>query len=256
MATATSQLGDGAVQLKDASGQITDSMAAAGESLGSIAAERADRAEVASSPVSFTSSRVAPVTSEAAVAPVLAAAALWLGSIIIGCLLPASDVRAAASGRPVFGVLACGAGYAGASLLQALLVFGALAVTGVEASNPAGLVGLLALGALAFAGLAQALRLVCGRWFVPVSAALLVVQAVCAGGILPASLSAGVFSVLGDILPLPLLSQALRSVLAGSVRGVAQAALCLVVLLALAALASCASLALRRQVRPERVFAS
>ncbi|MBM6700498.1 hypothetical protein H7U32_09445, partial [Bifidobacterium pullorum subsp. saeculare] len=68
--------------------------------------------------------------------------------------------------------------------------------------------------------------------------------------------SEGVFSVLGDILPLPLLSQALRSVLAGSVRGVAQAALCLVVLLALAALASCAFLVLRRQVRPERVFAS
>ena len=256
MAQATGQIAEGSEQLKEASGQINDATAEAADTLSGIAQDREDRAEVAASPLSITSTNTADVSSDVAVAVAFAAAALWVGACLTGCLLPACDMRAVAAGAGVRSAVGKLAAYAAVGVVQAVIVWAVLSVAGVQMVSTASCLGMLAAAGAVFGALACALRLACGRWFAWVFSGLLVVQLLCAGSVLPVPLTGGVFRALGEILPVPVVSQALRSLAAGAGRGVDAACVLLAVLAVAAIAVSVALTAARRRVRPERAFLS
>ena len=256
MASASGQLGTGVDQLKEASGKISETMDKAGETLTDVASAREDRAQVASNPVTFTStSRHAVDGSAAAAAPAAAAAALWVGALLTSLALPAVDWRAVMLGRGTASVLSHAAMYLLFGLAQALLIGVAALVLGVQVGDVPAAVLLLVLGAAACAAHAQLIRLACGRAAGAVSLIVLALQLLCAGAILPASFTSGIFTALGSALPLPVLAEALRGALAGSGAGL-QTAVAALIAWTVAALVLSLLIALRRRViRPERVFA-
>ena len=257
MAGATGQLGAGVGQLKEASGKISETMDKAGETLTDVASAREDRAQVASNPVTFTSTSRNTVEGAAAtVAPVAAAAALWVGALLTSLALPAIDRRAVMLGRGAASVLTHAATYLLFSLAQAFLLGIAAMALGVQAGDVPMTVCLLALGAVSCAVLAQLIRLACGRVAGAVSIAVLALQLVCAGAILPASFTGGVFTALGSVLPLPVLAEALRGSVAGSGAGLQTGIVVLAVWAVAAVAASLLITARRRTIRPERVFAN
>ena len=256
MAQATTQLGEGAQQLKEASSQINEATADAAEELSDLTDQREDRAEVAASPVSITSTRIHETSSAAAVAAAFAAATLWVGACLTGCLLPACDMRAVAAGSGARSAVAKLATYLVVGVIQAIIVAVVSVAVGVSPSEPIAFAGMLLATGASFALLACALRLICGRWFAWVFAALLVVQLLCAGAVLPVPLSGGIFAALGDVLPIPVVSQALRSLIAGTGRGVDVAWMLLAVLSIVAIVVAVARTVARRTVHPERAFSS
>ncbi|MDM8301401.1 YhgE/Pip family protein [Collinsella tanakaei] len=256
MAQATTQLGEGAQQLKEASSQINEATADAAEELSDLADQREDRAEVAASPVSITSTRIHETSSTAAVAAAFAAATLWVGACLTGCLLPACDMRAVAAGSGARSAVAKLATYLVVGVIQAIIVAVVSVAVGVSPSEPIAFAGMLLATGASFALLACALRLICDRWFAWVFAALLVVQLLCAGAVLPVPLSGGIFAALGDVLPIPVVSQALRSLIAGTGRGVDVAWMLLAALSIVAIAVAVACTVARRTVHPERAFSS
>ena len=256
MAQATGQIAEGSEQLKDASGQINDVTAEAADTLADLAQNREDRAEVAASPLSITSTSMDDVSSGVAVAVAFAAAALWVGACLTGCLLPVCDMRAVAAGAGVRSAAGKLAAYAAVGVVQALVVWAALSVAGVRMASAVSCLAMLVAAGAVFGVLACALRLAFGRWFAWVFSGLLVVQLLCAGSVLPVPLTGGVFRALGEVLPVPVVSQALRSLAAGAGRGVGTACVLLAILAVAAIAASVALTAARRRVRPERAFLS
>lgn len=256
MAQATTQLGEGAQQLKEASSQINEATADAADELSDLADQREARAEVAASPVSITSTRMRETSSTAAVAAAFAAATLWVGACLTGCLLPACDMRAVAAGSGARSAAVKLATYLSVGVIQAIIVAVVLVAVGVSPSEPIAFAGMLVATGASFALLACALRLICGRWFAWVFAALLVVQLLCAGAVLPVPLSGGIFAALGDVLPIPVVSQALRSLIAGTSRGVHAAWALLAALTVVAIAVAVARTVVRRTVHPERAFSS
>ena len=127
-------------------------------------------------------------------------------------------------------------------------------VTGAPTDAPA-FAALIVLGSLAFGSIACALRLLCGRFTAPVSLGILAIQLLSAGTILPAAFTGGVFSALGAVLPVPVLAEALRGAIAGSVTGLGAACAVLAIALAVGVAVSLAAVARWRAVRPERAFA-
>ena len=256
MASASGQLGVGVDQLKEASGKISETMGKAGETLADASSAREDRAQVASNPVTFTStSRNAVDGSASTAAPVAIAAALWVGALLTSLALPAVDRRAVMLGHGEASVLSRAAMYLLFGFAQAFLIGAAALVLGARAGDVPVAVLLLVLGAAACAALAQLIRLACGRAAGAVSVIAFVLQLLCAGAILPASFTGGIFTALGSALPLPVLAEALRGALAGSGAGL-QTAVVVLIAWTVAALALSLLIALRRRViRPERVFA-
>ena len=96
--------------------------------------------------------------------------------------------------------------------------------------------------AKALAACAQLIRLVTGRLAAPVLLALVALQVVCSGVIVPSFFTSGPFAVLGAVLPANVLAGALRTLVGGDATGVVGAAAYLAVL-ALVALALSAAVA-------------
>ena len=256
MASATGQLGTGVDQLKDASGKISETMDKAGDTLTDVASAREDRAQVASNPVTFTSTSRHTVDGAASIAaPVAIAAALWVGALLTSLALPAVDGRAVLCGRSAASTVAHAGGYVLVGLVQAVLMGVAALVLGVQVGDVPMFICLLALGAVSCAALVQLIRLLCGRMAGAVSVAALALQLLCSGVILPASFTSGIFAALGNVLPLPVLVDALRAAIAGTGAGLQTAVVALVVWIGIALAASLLITARRRTVRPERVFA-
>lgn len=256
MASAAGQLGDGVDQLKEASGQVVDAVETASESLSSISGDPATTSEVVARSVSISNGASMSVDGIRAAAPLAIVAALWLGGVLLALSLPAFDMRAVAAASGITSVLSCSAAYALLGAVQGLLGAAALLLLGVGPEGAWQLAGLLALTGVSGALVSQALRAACGRFHVGVSLAALGVQAVCAGALLPSFFASAPLQVLGSVLPVPLVTQAIRSLMAGSSRGVAAAVLALVVWCIAAVAISCMAALARRQVRPERVFAA
>lgn len=257
MVTATGQLGSGVDQLKEASGKLTDTMEKAGKTLESVSSDHDMRANVAANPVTFTSTqRNAVEGSAVGFAPAFAAVALWAGTLLVSRMLPALDMRRVMAGRGGESVLAYWGGYVLFTALQAILIgVGLCVLLGIRFANPVALWGSLALGVLAFSAVAQFIRIACGKGAAFVSLALLAVQLLCAGTILPTSLASGPFAVLGAVLPVPALASAVRDAVAGS--AMSGGSLAVLVVFALAAIAGSLAIAhMRANVRPERVFAA
>lgn len=257
MADAQGQLASGVGQLHQGQQTINDTLSSAGDTLSQLSSSYDDRADVASAPVSLTTTARNRVEGTASMlAPVVAAAVLWAGAVLTAFVVPAVDARAVLAGRTVVGVLPAFATACGIGLLQALVI--ALAVIVLCGALPASMsafVLLVVLGSVAYAALAQAVRMLCGRGAPVVLVAVLVLQLVCAGSILPASFAGGVFAALGSVLPVSVLAEALRGAVSGSLAGLGGACVVLAVWCLIALAVTFVSARARTNIRPERAFA-
>lgn len=251
------QLSSGVGQLREGQQTITDTLSVAGDELGEVASARDERAEVAASPVTFTTSTLDRADGVAAsIAPIALGIVLWVGALAASYVLPAIDRRAVLAGSGVASVLVSYLFCAACCLVQAVVVAVLLTVVaGISPASAAGLAALFVLASLAFAAVAHALRLAFGHFAVAVSLTLLFIQLLCAGAILPASFTSGIFLALGRMLPVPALIEGLRGVMAGSLANVGGVCVVLAVWLVIGLGASLFAAARLRSVRPERTFA-
>lgn len=251
------QLSSGVGQLREGQQTINETLSVAGDELGELASSRDERAEVAASPVTLTTTTLDRTEGSAAsVAPIAFGIVLWAGALAASYVLPLADRRAVLAGRTIPSVLAGFVLTTACCLAQAAVAGVLLTVfCGASPVHAAGFAALLALASLAFAAVAQALRLTCGRLAGAVSLSLLFVQLLCAGAILPAFFTGGVFSALGQVLPVPALIGGLRGAMAGSLANFGGACLVLALWLAVGLATSLLCTVRLRFVRPERAFA-
>ena len=253
MSDAAGQIGTGVDQLKEASGKIADTMGAAGDKLAQAASDPADRASVASSPVTFAATQRHAVGASASLAPALIAAALWVGALLASFFLSVIDGRAIQIGHGVRSLFGCLGALILVGMAQAALMGVGAVALGVSVPGVFPFAVLLVAGSVSFAASAQAIRLLFGRAGIAVSLLMLVVQLLCAGALLPASFTSGWLSALGTVLPLPVLASGLRVAFAGGGAGVLVNMLVLVAWVALAIAVSLLSVQARQTVHPERV---
>ena len=255
LAEANDAIGEGIGQLREASQGIGDTVADEADALSDVARNRADRAEIGARQVSFTRTQSQSGSSVAAtVAPGVLAMAVWAGALALSVAVEPYGKRLALAGANPVAVAALGAvPLAGFALAQSLI--GALllsAVFGTAVASPVAYLSVCVTGSVAIAFVAQALRLWLGRLAVPVSAALALVQALCAGTFLSDSFVPAPLAALGAVLPVPEFASALRATAAGS--GSLTAPLVVLAVFALLGLAASAAAVWRRSlVRPERL---
>lgn len=257
LAGVQTQLSSGVGQLREGQQTINETLSVAGDELGELASSRDERAEVAASPVTLTTTTLDRVEGSAAsVAPIAFGIVLWAGALAASYVLPLADRRAVLAGRALPSVLAGFVLTTACCLVQAAVAGALLTVFGgASPVHAAGFTALLALASLAFATVAQALRLMCGRFAGAVSLSLLFVQLLCAGAILPTFFTGGVFSALGQVLPVPALIEGLRGAMAGSLANFGGACFVLALWLVVGFAASLFCTARLRSVHPERAFA-
>ena len=256
MASAEGQLASGVGQLREGQETINDTLSSAGESLGAVSSQAEERAEAAAAPVSFTTEARNRVSEPMQVAPIALAVALWLGALLVAVVMPPLDGRVVLAGRALPAALSGFVVSAGVALVQAIAV--ALAVIFATGSAPANMpvfCAIVVLAALSFAAIGQGARALCGRAAVPVLVFLLALQLVCAGSVLPGAFTGGVFAALGQVLPMPVLTEALRDTVSGSLAGAGGACAVLVVWAVAGLAASMLAARARTNIRPERAFA-
>lgn len=258
LASVQGQLAQGIGQLGEGSQTVTDTMQASGEALQDVSSGADERAEAASRPVALATTVVNEAPSTASqIAPIALATALWLGCLACSHVVAPYDRRALLVGSASASVLAPCALHALFGLAQGLVAAAALVLIGaVEAASLLALIAPVLAWSVALALIAQLVRLVCGRLATPVSLGLLALQLLCAGVVLPSYAVGGALAALARVLPVPLLADALRVAVAGSMAGLGASAVAAAVWIA-AALALLLALALtKRRVRPERLAGS
>lgn len=256
MASAEGQLASGVGQLREGQETINDTLSSAGESLGAASSQAEERAEAAAAPVSFTTEARNRVSGSAQFAPVVLAAVLWLGALLSVAVVPPLDERVLLAGRALSATLSNFVVAAGVSLAQALVASLAVFVaTGSVPANVPAFCVVVVLAALSFASVGQGIRALSGRAALPVLVLLLALQLVCAGSVLPGAFTGGVFAALGQVLPMPVLTEALRDTVSGSLAGAGGACAVLVVWTVAGLAASMLAARARTNIRPERAFA-
>lgn len=251
MADASNQLGQGVVSLKDAAGQMGESISQAAEGLSAVSSNPSEHAEAAARPVSISTRGVASTDGVGAMAPVAAVLALGVAALAAGLVIPPVDRRAVAAGNVAASAITQGVIYGGFGVVSALVVFAGLALMGAVPWSAA-VLGVLVLASLALSALAWALRAASGRYFAALWAAVLAVQAACAGVVLPAALTSGLFAALGTMVPLGAAAEALRGVAAGAMGTLAGPVAVLVMWLVASVACVCVLTAARRTLRPGR----
>ena len=256
MASAESQLAAGVGQLGEGQETISDTLSSAGESLSAVSASSEERAEAAAAPVSLTTEARNRVSGSAQFAPVVLAAVLWLGALLSVAVVPPLDERVLLAGRALSATLSNFVVAVGVSLAQALVASLAVFVaTGSVPANVPAFCVVVVLAALSFASVGQGIRALSGRAALPVLVLLLALQLVCAGSVLPGAFTGGVFAALGQVLPMPVLTEALRDTVSGSLAGAGGACAVLVVWTVAGLAASMLAARARTNIRPERAFA-
>ncbi len=220
MSGAQDQIASGIDQLADASQGVTDAVADAADVLGSATSSYDERADVAANPVRFRMSEAHVASAPAALAPACLATAVWVGAMLAMLIVPTLDARAVWMGRGLIAIVSTGAVYAGFALAQAAVMgVVCIGVLGLPVADPGQFWLLLATGSFAASSIALALRACASRAAVPIMLGALVVQLLVAGVILPSYFTGGLSSALGGVLPLSVLSDALRSAMAGQAAG-------------------------------------
>lgn len=256
MASAEGQLAAGVGQLREGQETISDTLSSAGESLSAVSASSEERAEAAAAPVSLTTEARNRVSEPMQFAPVVLAAVLWLGALLSVAVVPPLDGRVLLAGRALSATLSNFVVAAGVSLAQALVASLAVFVaTGSLPANVPAFCVVVVLAALSFAAVGQGIRALSGRAALPVLVFLLALQLVCAGSVLPGAFTGGVFAALGQVLPMPVLTEALRDTVSGSLAGAGGACAVLVVWTVAGLAASMLAARARTNIRPERAFA-
>lgn len=243
-------LSSGMTELMSGSHTLADGLSDAGDKIPTYTQDEASASATAlASPIGV--SAAARATSTATVwAPTGIVLALWLsamvGTLAFGALhsrrVDSAATPAALAWSTLWPNLIV-------SAVAAILLAMALLLAGVSMSGLWGSLALMVACAAALTAVHQALIAVFGqRMGVLVSVVLLVGQAVTLAGILPAAAQSGFFASIRSALPLPVVEDALRTLMVGSGSGSVGAAVGVLLVWALAAvIASIAAVAKRRQ---------
>ena len=186
--------------------------------------------ELVAAPVAVTGARLnAYATEGTALAPLLAALALWIGALAAFLVLPAFLGRRDTA-RPWRRALA---GFGAAAILgivQALLLVVALRLgVGIEVARLPELVAVAALAAVAFVAVNQALVALFDYRGWLVSLVLLAIQVAAVGALYPAATAPELLQLLRLVLPMAFAVDAFRALVAGGGPDLAPAVVGLVV---------------------------
>jgi putative membrane protein len=199
-------------------GLLASGLNVASEALPKYSADQsAQLAKVISQPVKTDLSSVPPLPpAVTAVAAFTIPIALWFGALVLSLVYRPYEPRTlrtrSSSGRIVWGAILPPAGFA---LMQAVLITAGAAVVGVSPVHHLGLIMLVVLSAVSFVILHQGLRALFGRSAWLASIALLGLQIVAAGVLVPSPYLPKWVSGLGDVLPLSQSIQASQVFLTG-----------------------------------------
>lgn len=175
-------------------------------------------AEGLSQPVSVDSSSASQVRAADGAAPAACAIALWIGALVtvhgLGVMSRRAVESAAAPGRLAWRSLRPALGL---SVLQGLMLVGAMAVAGIALGNAAALTAVLVLGAVTMTLLHAALTAgLGGRAGIAVSLLALVLQVAALGSAAPSGGVGDLLAYVRGIAPLNIAVDALSTVMAGS----------------------------------------
>lgn len=219
-------------------------------------AEAKQLGTVVAEPV-MTTSTMQPALPKAvgAVAAVVIPVSLWLGALALGFVRTPFAARALGTRASNWRITARGSRpFVGLASAQAALVMLALVLLGATSAHTLALMSLILVAAVSFALLHQGLTAVAGAFAWVISVALLTVQILAAGVVLPSVFVPDWITTLGQVLPL---SQAIiaaqESITGGSVSAVVGNAGWLVVAAAVGLLLTVATVARGRNLqRDER----
>ena len=211
LSSQSSALTSGATELSDGLGQAADSVPSYDEQ------QAVSMAEAVTQPVTVDAGGVQAKDAQDGLAPAAAAIALWLGALVavsgLGVMSRRTVESAATPGRLAWRSLRPALVIA---VLQALVLAGVLAATGVGLGKAAGAVGVLVLGSVTMTLLHAALTAgLGGRMGSAVSLLALVVQVVGLGAATSTGPMAGLASWVQAVGPLNLVAQALSSLMLG-----------------------------------------
>ncbi|MCS5714682.1 YhgE/Pip domain-containing protein [Herbiconiux sp. CPCC 205716] len=226
LSTGTGTALTGAQQLRSGASELNDGAKTLAEGLNSGVAsiptysdtDRANRTDVVSSPVTATAVRENKVAAYGeGLAPYFIPLALWIGGMITYQILKAAPSRAFASRAPSWRIALAGY-YPGVlfGILQAALLSAVLLLfVGVETPNPVAFTAFIALIALAFTSIHQALVAYFGGTGRLIGLVFLVMQLASAGGTYSINTSPPFFQAISPYMPLTYAVAGVRALIAG-----------------------------------------
>lgn len=217
LASVEAQMGDGVGQLQTAVSSMTEAASTARDNLTKETSSYRDRAEVAASPVRIVSTATTSLNISSALVPIVLVGVVWLGAMLATLLLPGLSRRTIIAGGPILAVIEGAGSYFALVFVQAVIVTLVSVLFGLIPSEAIVPVILLMLGTV-LSSACTAFVSVCftRRAGVVILLALLIVQLLGAGAILPSVFSTPLFAVLGNVMPLSATATALREVFAGA----------------------------------------
>ncbi|MBO2448297.1 YhgE/Pip domain-containing protein [Actinomadura barringtoniae] len=217
--TALAQISTGSQKLADGNGQLASGLKKGTREVPSYGdQERADRADMMSSPVKLASAtdNKAP-NYGTGFAPFFVPLALWVGGMVIYMLLRPLSPRALASTAPAWRVALAGwlpaaaIGVAQVGVVLAVLHF----ALGLQAAHWLGLIAFLSLASAAFLAVIQWVNARFGPVGRIIALALLMLQLTSAAGTYPIETSPGFFQSIQPFLPMPWVVTAVRHLISG-----------------------------------------
>lgn len=205
LASGAHQLANGADQLADGNDQLASGLASGAKQVPSYDDDQRKALDkVVTTPVTVKTSADNPSTVAAGLVPVVLGLALWLGTLMMLLTRPPIPVglswaQASPIRRVAFGL----APVVLVGLVQAGLLIGLVAITGIPISSPVGLTLFTVLGVIAFAATNQALVSLFGGIGRLVSLAFALVEAAALGGLMPIQTAPAGIQLLNGVLPLP-----------------------------------------------------
>jgi YhgE/Pip-like protein len=215
----TTKLTGGLGELADGNGELATGLKKGAKQVPSYGnQERADRADMMSSPVKLasTTDNKAP-NYGTGFAPFFVPLALWVGGMVVYMLLRPLNPRALASTAPGWRVALAGwlpaaaIGVAQVGVVLAVLHFG----LGLEAARWPGLIAFLSLASAAFLAVIQWVNARFGPVGRIIALALLMLQLTSAAGTYPIETSPGFFQSIQPYLPMPWVVTAVRHLISG-----------------------------------------
>lgn len=234
------QLANGADQLADGNDQLASGLASGAQQVPSYSDDQRTTLDtVVTTPVVVKVSADNPSTIAAGLVPVVLGVALWLGTLMMLLTRPPIPVGLSwAQASPVRRVLFGLASVVAVGVVQAALLLGLVAVTGLSIDSPLRLVLFTGLGVLAFAATNHALVSLFAGIGRLVSLAFALIEAAALGGLMPIETAPAAFQLLNGVLPLPQFASGAGQLLLGGRGSVASACLVLSIWTAVAVAAS------------------
>ncbi len=250
LASGSSQLGEGITLIADGTRSLSESLLEQASGMAASDSVIRDQAGVLAFPVSVDDMQsAATLPYGQGLVPYLAAMFLWLACLIAGFALRPLNARMVMAGaHPLSAALAGFAPMALVAAVSSVLLLGVSQLaSGLRVADPVLFYGLGIVAAVAFAAAAQLLMAAFGRAGGLVSAALLVLQAVCSGAAFPVETAPAAFGVLRAAMPLSYAADGLQAAVLGSSSGEIAVAAGVLAAFAVACVALTALVAMRRR---------